>query len=397
MTPREEAWLALMLVERMGSRTVQRLLEAFGDVEQALAAAPEDITRQCGLHPELAGRIARATEAPAFAAERRRADELGVALVTLDADAYPRRLRDLPLPPPLLYCRGALPAEDAPWLAVVGTRAHSRYGERITRELVQGMAGLERRTVIVSGLARGIDTVAHAAALEAGLPTVAVLGAGLGTIYPPENRPLAERIAANGGGDATGDGDSIGSVGQRPGGALLSEFPLDAKPLARNFPIRNRIISGLADGVLVVEAGERSGALITAGFAQNHGRPVLAVPGNVGQPASEGTNRLLRSGQARLALEPVDLLEALRGAHRPAPAAQLDWLAPEPPPRPLPPAVALEGDKGRILECLRRGALHPDELAGETALPIERLVGLLLELELSGEIYQTAENHYALA
>ena len=289
MTAREEAWLALMRVERMGSRTAQRLLEAFGDVEQVLAATAADITRRCGLHPDLAAHIAAAAQAPAFAEERQRVREAGVALVTLDHAHYPARLRNLPLCPPLLYTRGTLPGTEAPWLAVVGTRGPTRYGERVTRDLIAGLAAQERSLVIVSGLARGVDTVAHAAALEHGLPTVAVLGAGLNHVYPAENRGLAEQIAGG-------------------GGALLSEFPMDAKPLARNFPIRNRVISGLADALLVIEAGERSGALITAGFAQSHGRPVLAVPGNVGEPTAQGTNRLLHSGQATMALEAADVL-----------------------------------------------------------------------------------------
>jgi DNA processing protein len=366
-----------MGVERMGSRTAQRLLEAFGDVEQVLAATPEAITRRSGLHPDLAARIAGAAESPAFVQELRRVRETGSTLLTLDSPHYPARLRALPLCPPLLYARGTLPGAEAPWLAVVGTRGPTRYGERMTRELIAGLAARERGLVIVSGLARGIDTVAHAAALECGLPTVAVLGAGLGSVYPPENGALADQIAAG-------------------GGALLSEFALDAKPLARNFPIRNRVISGLADALLVIEAGERSGALITAGFAQNHGRPVLAVPGNVGEPTSEGTNRLLRSGQAAVALAAEDVWAALHGARHPRPT-QLDWLAPDAPAARPTPHVALEGEKGQILACLRRGPLHPDDLAGETALPIERLVGLLLELELSGDIYQTAENQFALA
>ena len=398
MTPREEAWLALLRVERLGSRTVQRLLDVFPDVEAVLAAPPAEIIARCGLAPELAARIAQAREAPAFQDERRRLGELGAALLPLDRADSPARLRALSAPPPLLYRRGTLSADDAPWLAVVGTRTPSRYGERMTRTLLEGIAAQDPRTVIVSGLARGIDTVAHTLALSVGLPTVAVLGTGLGTLYPRENQALAEAIAA------------------APGSAVLSEFPLDTGPIGRNFPIRNRIISGLADAVLVIEAGASSGALITAGFAQNHGRPVLALPGNVGEPTSDGTNRLLQEGRARMVLQAGDIATALRAPKRPAPT-QLDWLGPtlefvedaaeetqgpaaresRPAAGPTGPHPGLTGDKGRILACLQRGALHPDDLAGETALPIDRLVGLLLELELSGEIYQTAENHYALA
>ena len=226
----------------------------------------------------------------------------------------------------------------------------------------------------MSGLARGIDTIAHEQALASGLQTAAVLGGGLKGVYPPENAVLAGRIQAQ--------------------GALLSEFPMAARPLARNFPIRNRVIAGLADAVLVVEAGARSGALITASFALNYGRGVLAVPGNVDQPSSEGANRLIGSGQGTLVQDGADLQAALRGVRHPRPA-QLDWM--EPAAAPAPRRAVQEGEKGQVLECLRPGALHPDDLAGATGLPIERLIALLLELELSGEIYQTAENQYALA
>ncbi len=374
MTPTHESWLALNLVERVGGKTLRRLLEAFGDVDSVLAAPPEAITRRCGLHPELAGRVAQAREVAAFRIEKRLVNENGVRLIPMDSTEYPARLQSAHLPPPLLYCKGQWPLPAGPWLAVVGTRNHTRYGEKVTRSLLAELAQQEPAAVIVSGLARGIDTVAHEQALASGLCTVAVLGGGLTGIYPPENQGLAERIQGQ--------------------GALLSEFAMTARPLARNFPIRNRVIGGLADAVLVVEAGERSGALITASFALNYGRPVLAVPGNLDQPASEGTNRLIRSGQATLVQSGADLLAAMRGALRP-PLAQLDWLepAPEAPAR----GVVREGEKGRILQCLEPGPVHPDELAGQTGLPIERLIGLLLELELSGEIYQTAESQYALA
>jgi DNA processing protein len=378
MTPLEESWLALHLVERIGGKTLRRLLDAFGDVDSVLAAQADAISRRCGLHPELAARVAKAREGSAFRTEKRLVAEHGVRLIPMDSADYPARLGDVYLPPPLLYCKGLWPLPPGPWLAVVGTRGNSRYGERSTRRLVEELAQQEPAAVIVSGLARGIDTVAHEQALACGLHTVAVLGGGLTGIYPPENGELAERIQ------------------QR--GALLSEFPMTARPLARHFPIRNRVIGGLADAVLVVEAAARSGALITASFALNYGRPVLAVPGNLDQPASEGANRLIQSGQAALVLGGADLLAALRGA-RHAPAAQLDWLEPQAAPsaQPVPRAAVHEGEKGRILQCLGKGALHPDELARETGLPIERLIGLLLELELSGDIYQTAESHYALA
>jgi DNA processing protein len=372
MTPAQQDWLALCLVPGIGGRTVRALLDAFGAVEAILAAPPDEVSRRCGLRPDLTRAIHNARDSAALAEEMRLVAEHDVRVLTWDDPGYPAALRDLHPAPPLLYCRGELPA--GPGLGVVGTRRYSRYGEKATRGLIADLAGAAPDAVIVSGLARGIDTIAHQQALASGLRTVAVVAGGLKGIYPPENRDLAGQIARQ--------------------GALLTEFPMTMEPLARNFPIRNRIIAGLSTALLVVEAGEQSGALITAGFAENYGRALCAVPGNLDQPGSAGTNRLIQSGQARLVLTAADLLAALRReAH--GPATQLSWLEPVPRSRGA-PGAALEGDKATLVEALREGSRHPDDLASAAALPMEKVLGLLLELELSGDIVQTPDNLFAL-
>jgi DNA processing protein len=371
MTPHHENWLALTLVTGVGGRTARSLLDGFGGVEAVLDAAPEELSRKCGIRPELANRIHKARTAPAFSIERRLVRDRGVWMVTWDDPGYPPPLKDLQFAPPLIYGKGELPP-PGPWLSVVGTRQLSRYGEKVTRGLIEELARLAPDVVIVSGMARGIDTVAHQQALASGLRTVGVMAGGLTDIYPPENRELAEQIYEQ--------------------GALISEFPMAQQPLARNFPIRNRVIAGLATALLVVEAGEKSGALITAGFAGNYGRTVCAVPGNLDQPGSAGTNRLIQSGQGRLVRSAADLLAALRRESH-APAQQIEWLQPEPRAARM---EALEGDKAQLVTALKDGPKHPDDLAQATALPVERLLGLLLELELSGDIVQTADNQFGL-
>ena len=389
MSPLEESWLALHLVEGLGAKTLSVLLERFGDTTSLLSANAKAISEAARIRPALAERIATAMDAPELRTEIKRVQGNGARVIPMSAPEYPRRLKEVNVPPVLLYCRGAMPGQESPVLAVVGTRDHTRYGERVVGDLISGLSSHRPPVVIVSGMARGIDTVAHTQALANGLPTLAVLGGGLDRIYPKENVDLARRISE--------------------GGALLSEFPMDARPLGRNFPVRNRIISGLSDAVLVVEAGEKSGALITAGFAMNYRRPVFAVPGNLGQSASAGTNRLIHEGQASLVRDAMDLLAALAPGHGgEAGAAGIGEIGaghrqePERGVResgkaPVSVMKALEGEKKRIAGALKGGPMHPDELSGELGLPIENLIGLLLELELSGDIYQSLDNRYELA
>ncbi len=293
------------------------------------------------------------------ASQRRRAAALGARLLTvLDSD-YPASLLDLALPPPVLYCLGEIP--DRPATAVVGSRAADAYGREAATLFARQLA--EAGLTIVSGMARGVDVAAHRGALAAaaGL-TVGVLGCGLDVSYPPGTDRLRRQIAAR--------------------GAVITEFPFGATPQAWNFPIRNRIIAALASGTLVVQGEARSGSLITARLALELGRDVYAVPGRIFDSRSVGPNRLIRDG-ALAAQSPRDILESL-------PLAARDRL-PETP-RPAEMAAAetaggVAGDAARLLAAMTPGEpLAPEKLAAATDLAVERILALLLELELAGQV-----------
>jgi DNA processing protein len=376
----EQDWLALSLVQGLGQKALHRLIDRVGSVSELLRSDAETIAAAGGIDPVLAQRIARARDVEALRIEQRLIEQHGVRLLCLESPEYPPLLRQIPVPPPLLYCRGEVPIPEGFPLAIVGTRRQSRYGEKAVRTLLTGLAHQVPGLVIVSGLARGIDTTAHQLALELGIKTVAVLGGGLSDVYPPENRELAEAIAKQ--------------------GTLVSEFAMTMRPLAKHFPIRNRIISGLCRGVLIAEAGDKSGALITAGFAVNHGREVFVVPGPIDHEGYVGSHRLIQKSQAKLVQRAEDILEEFDFARAPR-VEQIDWLADGGHSSTLPRAAdrqaAYSDDQRRVLDCLRDGPQIPDELAQATAIPVERLLGILLELELAGEIGQTSNNRYAMA
>ena len=285
------------------------------------------------------------------ARELQRAERFGATIVTLVDPGYPEKLRDLALPPPVLYFRGTV--TTAPSVAIVGSRQASRLGREIAelagRELA--IAGL----CVVSGFARGVDAAAHRGALSAtGGRTVAVLGCGLDVDYPRGHRSLGDQIAAQ--------------------GAVISEFPFGTRPAARNFPVRNRIIAALSEGTLVVEATPRSGSLITAGLALELGRDVYAVPGALFDDRSVGPNTLIRDG-ALLVQHPRDIIESLSWEVR-RHLVTAEEKPVEPP---------LSGPKGDLLQCMKTGHVYPPEaLASSTAWPVERVLALLLELELTG-------------
>jgi DNA processing protein len=376
----EEDWLALSLVQGLGQKALHRLIDRFGSVAAILESDPAAISEAAKIDPVLGQRIARAREVDALRIERRMIEQHGVRLLCLESPEYPPLLRQIHAPPPLLFCRGEVPIPEGFSLSVVGTRRQSRYGEKVVRLLLGELARAVPDLVVISGLARGVDTTAHQVALELGLKTVAVLGGGLSGIYPPENRELAEAIANQ--------------------GTLVSEFHMATPPLAKHFPIRNRIISGLSRGVLIAEAGEKSGALITAGFAVNHGREVFAVPGPIDHEGYAGSHHLIQKGQAKLVQKAQDILEEFDFQRAPR-VGQIDWLSDGGHTSTTSAyssrEAALSEDQRRVLECLRDGPQIPDELAQATAIPVERLLGILLELELAGEIGQTSNNRYAMA
>lgn len=272
--------------------------------------------------------------------------------VVLSVDrTYPPNLRQIADCPPVLYYKGTLLPQDDLAIAVVGSRGATVYGRQVTEKLVSELASSE--LVIVSGLARGIDSIAHRAALDAGGRTIAVLGSGVDTIYPPENRILAEKIVSN--------------------GALVSEFPLGFPSVPSNFPARNRIISGLSLGVLITEAAVDSGSLITAGQAAEQGREVFAVPGPITSRMSEGANNLIKEG-VHPATEARDILEILDIERKQKQIASKDFPLQKP----------KDKTQARILAVLDGQAKHIDVIVRECAMPIEKVSSTLSLMELSG-------------
>ena len=362
-TQREQV-IALNMVPGIGSLRMRRLVDAFGSLQALWEAPREALSRVDGIGPELAHRLdlARRDEA-AVLREVEAADRLQASIVTLEEAAYPATLRTIHDPPLALYVRGAWrEALDAPCVAVVGSRHASLYGLRIAERLAHDLA--LRGVTVVSGMARGIDAAAHRGTLAAAGRTLAVLGSGLGRVYPPEHVDLAGQIIER-------------------GGALVSEYPMGMPPLAQNFPRRNRVISGLSLGVVVVEAAQCSGALITADCALEQGREVFAVPGPVDATTSHGTHELLRQG-ARLVVSVEDILEELRLTPQPAvPAEMADQRA-----------APLDGPEALLMAQLTVEPTHIDALAASSGLAADQAAELLLRLELRGLIAQRPGKYF---
>ena len=283
-----EACVALNMIPQMGPVRLRRLLDAFGSAEQILLARHDQLAAIDGITRPLAENITRWQDHADPTAELKKTADLGAHVITAQDDEYPSALREIHDPPIVLYVRGGITDRDRQAIAVVGSRKATHYATESAKKLSFQIAyaGL----TIVSGLARGIDTAAHQGALAAKGRTIAVIGSGLGCLYPPENAELAERIAAS--------------------GAVISEFPIDTAPDRQTFPIRNRIVTGCSFGVLVVEAGANSGALISANMAAEQGRTLYAVPGRIDQPAGLGSNRLIQQG-AKLVITAADVLDDL--------------------------------------------------------------------------------------
>ena len=399
MDTRQHSLLMLSLVKGVGPAAIGSLLKVFGEPQHALAASPQELIECCNLSVEQAEGIVHAAESEAVAEECQLLERHQTHLICLGDAEYPALLRQLPHPPPLLYCRGLQPLPSGPALSIVGSRECSTYAQRQTQRLLESLAQQIPQLVVVSGLARGLDRTAHTCALELGLPTIAVLGCGLASVYPAEHRQLAERITKQ--------------------GALLSELPMRSPPHAYHFPTRNRIISGLGAVLVVMEAGAKSGALITAGHSQNYGRQVFALPGDVDRIGSMGVNHLLQSGQAQLLLGSKPIAEVLLADSTPQPsnAASTRTSAPASARASAPtsaptsasstasgqpsladsPSPALNQTQARLLEFLKKEPLHPNDLSRISQLPMERLLGLLLELELAGNVYCDENSLYRRA
>ncbi|MCW5876601.1 MAG: DNA-processing protein DprA [Anaerolineales bacterium] len=350
-------WLAFNRVPGIGAVRFRGLLEAFGSAASAWAAQPPAL-RDAGLSQAAVERLLQVRQGLDPASLPAGLERHGLQALTWDEAGYPRKLRELEQAPPVLYVRGELLPEDEWAVAIVGTRQVTAYGRQVAAELAAFLAG--NGLTVVSGLARGVDAIAHQAALEAGGRTLAVMAHGLDRVYPPEHRKLAEEIAAR--------------------GALLSDYGVGTPPESANFPPRNRIISGLSLAVVVVEAGERSGALITAGFAAEQGREVFAVPGKIHAPQSAGANLLIQRGAHPL-LRFEDLLEVLNlemmTAHKTATAAL--------------PADATEA---RLYGLLGREPLHLNDIGAQAGLPIEQVSAALALMELKGLVRQVGGMSY---
>jgi DNA processing protein len=365
------ACLRLIRSDNVGPVTFRELINHFGGAEPALAALPE-LSRRGGRQSI---RICPPAQARA---ELEAADRIGARPLFTIEPGYPPALAALEAPPPLLYVKGDIGLLARPMVAIVGARNGSGAGQKLARLFASrlGRAGY----VIASGLARGIDAAAHEAALETG--TVAVLAGGLDNIYPPEHAELQRRI------------------GER--GCLLSENPPGFVPRAQDFPRRNRIISGVALGVLIVEAARRSGTLITARAAADQGRVVFAVPGHPLDPRAEGTNRLLKDG-ATIATEPEDVIEALAPMLA-RPPARSPGGAQEAGPAEITVASAADAapqlapeDRARLLAALGPAPVDVDELVRATGLPVRALQIALIELALAGRIERHGHQLISLA
>ena len=361
-------WIALAAVDGVGPALFLRLLERFETPGRALAASRADLAGVRGMSDGVAEALSGAASRRFAEAECRRLERCtDVRLLTLLDAEYPRRLYETGSAPPLLYLRGTVPVWD-PALAVVGSRRATRSGLKAAEDLSAAAAGVG--LLVVSGLARGIDTAAHRGALTGGGPTVAVLGCGVDLLYPPENRTLAEQIVAN--------------------GCLLSEFPLSTPPLAEHFPRRNRIISGLSRGVLVVEAAPQSGSLITARYALDQGREVMAVPGPINVPSCRGSNGLIKQG-AVLVDSLDDLLVGLGITATPS-SAQPSLLDT----RPAVPLCRLTPREALVYELLAQGPRHLDEITTALELTAGEVSAMVLGLELKGLLMQLPGSYYSL-
>jgi len=362
-------WFRLKAVPGIGNLLFRRLIKRFASPAAVFAAGDEDLGQVPGMRADLVAALRRPEgDGAAAAAEIERALARGYRLVTQADPAYPPLLLEIPDPPPFLYVRGDLRGGRCA-VAMVGSRHATPYGLDATRRLSGDLA--RRGLTVVSGLARGIDTAAHEGALQARGRTIAVLGSGLECLYPPENRTLARRIAAS--------------------GAVISELPLDAGPDAHHFPQRNRIISGMTVGTVVVEATRRSGSLITARLAAEQNREVFAVPGSIQSFKSIGTHALIKEG-AKLVTHAGDIVEELPVWARGAPVD-----APEARRADAPPPPRLSAAEARVLARLSAYPIHADDLTRSLAMAPGQVASLLLGLELKGLVHQEAGNRFRLA
>jgi len=350
-------WIGFNLIKGIGAVRMQGLVAYFGDLESAWNADPASLS-EAGLGAKLIERVITARESISLDKVWEKIESQGIHILTWADENYPARLKEIDQPPPVLYIRGEYLPDDLFAVSIVGTRKVTPYGRQVTEEIASFLAA--NGMTVISGLARGVDAIAHQTALKAGGRTIGILGSGVDKIYPPEHRGLAEQMMER--------------------GAIISDYAVGTPPDASNFPPRNRIISGLSLAVVVIEAAETSGALITAEFAAEQGRELFAVPGSILAPQSKGTNRLIQNGALPL-LTPADLMQALDltrvGAQKSA--------------RRILPADETEA---RVLSVLGSEPLHVDEIRNQADLPIEKISATLALMELKGMVRQVGGMSY---
>lgn len=345
----------------LGARSIQKLGEYYSDYETLYNNIEETELRQSGLlkQSQIQALLDWKNTFPKYQEEYRRLKERGIRFITPYGEDYPQRLRHIYSYPMGLFVRGCLPDEGKPAVAIVGARGCSEYGEQLAAEFAKTLA--QEGVEIISGLALGIDGAAHRGALKAGCPTYGVLGCGVNICYPSSNYRLYERMMTCGG--------------------VLSEFPLDMRPRQHHFPMRNRIISGLSDVVLVVEAKEKSGSLITVETGLEQGKEIFAVPGRVTDYLSSGCNQLIQQG-AHLAISPYDILEFL------GVKCQKELILHEK------NVNGLAKKEKMVYSCLDFKPKHLETIVSESGLPVSECMGILLELELGGYVFRSANHYY---
>jgi len=358
-----EACIALNMLPTVGPVRLRKLLQVFKEPQRILSAKRDELRRVEGIGNEVADQISNWESIVDLNAELNRVQAFDASVITQESPFYPKSLREIHAPPIVLYVWGELQERDQHAIGIIGARRTTHYGAESGKKLAYQLAyaGL----TVISGLARGIDTAAHQGALAAKGRTIAAIGSGLSKLYPPENRGLAEKIR---------DGN----------GAIVSEFSMEIEPDRQTFPMRNRIISGWSHGVLVVEAGLNSGALITAAQALEQGRSVYAVPGHINAPSAMGSNRLIQQG-AKLVMDANDILDDLQillPETKPSPEAAS---------RPLPP---LSDDERRVYDSIESSETAIDRIASRSNLPSATVSATLLRLELKRLVRQLPGKYF---
>jgi DNA processing protein len=402
-TKETKSLVHLSIIPGVGYQTIQRLLTAFGSAQRALDATLEELTQVEGLTANISQQLVSGKSRVSVDQELELIEAHNCHVLAINDSAYPMLLKEIADPPPLLYVRGELGQPDAPSITIVGTRSPTNYGKTISRQLSQQLA--ESGITVISGFARGIDTCAHQGALQANGRTIAVLGNGLSQIYPAENRELADEIMKS--------------------GALISEFPMAMSPFPKNFPRRNRVVSGMSSGTVVVEASIRSGSLITARHAAEQGREVFAVPGQIFSNQSKGSHQLINQGAKLInAIDdiweafpnrrltpsltsppiqlPLDQNDSARGrvnSNLFAEVSARDTSIGSTGTSSANPSVQatqqLSTDERAILEAIGVPCSHIDQIARTTALPMNKVSSALVMLELKGIVQQMPGKQFA--